>query len=77
VANIAARTGPVLDDERLAEPFGQPLPGQARDDVAAAAGVKADDQAYRPQRIGLRPCNARDRRQRHSTGRKLEKMTAR
>ena len=75
--DVAARARPVLDDKRLAEPLGQSLTGQARDDVAASAGVKADDQAYRPLRIVLRPRNARDRRQRNSAGGEMEKLTAR
>jgi hypothetical protein len=38
----------------------------ARGDVVSAAGSKADDNAYRPRRVGLRPCDARHRRQRGS-----------
>ena len=34
---------------------------------ARAAGGKADDQTHRPRRIGLRPCDTRDGRQRGST----------
>jgi hypothetical protein len=29
--NIAARNGPIFDDEWLAEPLGQPLPHQSRE----------------------------------------------
>jgi hypothetical protein len=43
-------------------------PDQARDDVGRAAGRKADDDAHRPRRIGLRPREARDGRQHGSAG---------
>jgi len=39
--------GRFLDDELLAEAFRQPLPGQARDDVGAAAGRNRNDHAHR------------------------------
>ncbi len=55
--DIAAGARPVFDDELLAEPLRQPLADQARDDVGRAAGGKADDDAHRPRRIGLRPCD--------------------
>ena len=38
-----ARTGLVLDHDRLLEDFGQLLPDQARENVVAAAGGEADD----------------------------------
>jgi hypothetical protein len=57
---------PVLDDERLAETLRQPLTNQAREDVGRAASGKADQHAHRPRRIGLRPGDARQRRQRGS-----------
>ena len=57
--DIAAGTRPVLDDEWLAEPLRQPLAHEAREDVGRAAGSKANDDAHRPRRIGLRPCDAR------------------
>jgi hypothetical protein len=49
--------------KRLAEALGQPLTDQAREDVRRAAPGKADDDAHRPRRIGLRPSDARDGRQ--------------
>jgi hypothetical protein len=58
-SNIAASTRPVLDDEGLTQTRGQPLSYQARGDVGRAAGGKADDQAYWPHRIGLRPSETR------------------
>src|SRR5262245_54584720 len=42
----AART--VLDDERLAEPFRKPLTDQSSQNVLAATGRIAHDDAYRP-----------------------------
>ena len=75
-ADIAAGARPVLDDEWLAEPLRQPLADQARDDVGAAAGGKADDDAHRPRRIGLRPRDARDGRQRGSARCQMQKSTA-
>jgi len=52
--DIAARTRPIVDDELLAEPLRQPLSHEARNDVVRAAGGKADDDADRLRRIGLR-----------------------
>src|SRR6516164_5918906 len=54
-ADIAAATRPVVDNKLLAEALGQPLTDQARDDVTWAGGGKADNDANRPRRIGLRP----------------------
>jgi hypothetical protein len=65
-ADIAGGARPVLDDERLFEPFRQPLRHQPRDDVGRAAGDDGDDQTHRPRRIGLRPRDPRDDRQRGS-----------
>ena len=55
---IAARAGPVLDDERLLELLRQPLTDQARNDVKIAACRKADEDAHRSRRIGLRESEA-------------------
>jgi hypothetical protein len=51
--DIAGGAGPVLDDEWLSEPLGQPLADEAREDVVCAAGWKSVNQAHRPARIGL------------------------
>ena len=72
--DVAAGARPVLDDEWLAEPLRQPLTDETRDDVGRAAGGKADDQSHRPRRIGLRPSDARDGRQRGSAGRQMQKI---
>jgi hypothetical protein len=60
----------------LPEPLGEPLRDQARGDVGGAAGGKPDEQAYRTARIGLRPRNARDRRQRGSANGQMQKLSA-
>ena len=75
-ADIAAGARPVLDDEWLPEPLRQPLTDQARDDVGRAAGRKADDDAHRPRRIGLRPRDARHGRQRGSARCQMQKLSA-
>ena len=56
--DVAAGAGAVLDDELLAEAIRQPLTHQPRLDVGGSAGGKADDDAHRPGRIGLRPRHA-------------------
>ena len=45
--DVAGGAGPVLDDDRLTQPAGKPLPHQAPEDVIGAAGWKADDEVYR------------------------------
>ncbi len=54
----------VLDYELLAQPVRQPLSHQACRDVGGSASRKADDNADRPRRIGLRPCYPRHGRER-------------
>jgi len=66
--DIATSSRPVLDNEGLAEPLGQPLPDQSRGNIGSAASSKADDDARRPQRVALGPSVARDGRQREDTG---------
>jgi len=65
-ADIAAGTRSVFDDELLTKPFRQPLPDDACRDVGRAGRTEGHDQPHRPRRIGLRPCDARDGRQRGS-----------
>ena len=69
--DIAAGARPVLDHEWLAEPLGQPLTDQPREDVVRAAGSKTDDDAHRPGRPGLRPRQPRNRRECGSRSGKL------
>src|SRR5262245_30188751 len=58
--DIAAGARTVLDDERLTEPLREPLTYQARRDVRTASGREANNDAHRPRRIALRPCDAPD-----------------
>jgi hypothetical protein len=74
-ADIPATAWPVIDHEWLAEPFRQPLTHEARENVLRAAGGNGDDQAHRPRRIGLRPCNSRDGRERGSARDQMQKIS--
>jgi hypothetical protein len=58
--NAATGAWSVLDDELLAETLRQPLTDEACDDVGRATRSKADNQAHRLGRIGLRLRSARD-----------------
>ena len=51
--DIAAGTRTVIDDDRLSEQAGELIGDDARQDVARAAGRKADDDGDRP--VGYRP----------------------
>ena len=53
-SDIAAGARAILHYELLAKPFGQPLSYKARQDVGRATSPKADNDANRPGRIGLR-----------------------
>jgi hypothetical protein len=75
--NVGARARPVLDNARLAEPLGQPLTHQARDEVCVPARWKSDDPAHGSCRVSLRACNTRSDRKRGSTRCKIQKVTAR
>ncbi len=52
----AGALGVVLDRDGLAEPFRKLVPEQAADDVGAATGGSADEDADRPRRPLLRLC---------------------
>src|SRR5262249_30356530 len=73
---IAASAGPVLDDELLPHSLRQPLTYQARDNVSRTAGGSANNQMYRARRIGLRPREARDFRERGRARCEMEKISA-
>src|SRR5262249_57393954 len=75
-SDMAAGTRPVLNDELLTEPLGEPLTYYARDDVNRLARGKSDDDAHRPRRIGLRPCDPRDGRQRGSPRCQMQEFAA-
>src|SRR5205085_12695722 len=57
--DIATSARTVLHDELLAKPLRQPLAHEPGDNVARAAGSKADNDPHRPRRIGLPACDAR------------------
>src|SRR5262245_16328581 len=57
--NIAAGPCPVRNDGWLPKPFRHPLAHQARNDIQRTTSRSANDPAYRPRRIGLRPSEAR------------------
>jgi hypothetical protein len=75
-ASIAASAWPILDDELLAKPFRQPLADQTRVQVVRAASRKADDDAHRARRIGLRSRHPRHRGERGSARGQLQKLSA-
>src|SRR5215813_9829116 len=66
--DISAGARPVLDNELLAESLGQPLTHRTGDEVVSAARRDWHDQTHWPRRIGLRPRDAREGRQRGSAG---------
>src|SRR5262249_37360173 len=68
-----ART--VLDDERLTEPFRQPLADQPCNDVDVVARGESDDDVHRPRWIGLRRRNPRHGRKRGSTCSQVKKLS--
>jgi hypothetical protein len=74
--DVAGGAGPILDDDLLAKLLRQPLTQQAADHVLRAAGGKADEQTHRPDRISLRPCNARHSRKRGSARGQMQKSSA-
>src|SRR5439155_732095 len=74
--DIAGSAAPVLDDEWLTEPLRERLTHQAYEDVRSAARGISNDAAHRPCRIGLRPPDPRDRRQRGSARGQMQKSTA-
>ena len=73
--NIARRAGPVLDDKRLAELFGQVLADEPSQNVRGATRRITNDPAYRAGRIGLCPRTAREPRQRGSTRSQMQKRS--
>src|SRR5262249_22746603 len=74
--DVAAGSRTVVDDERLTEPLREPLTYQARRDVRTASGREANNDAHRPRRIGLRPSEPGDGRERGSAHRQMQKMSA-
>src|SRR5438132_11582509 len=75
-SDIAAGARPVLNDELLTKPLGEPLTYYARDDVNRLARGKSDDNAHRPRRISLPRSHARACRERGSARGKMQKFAA-
>jgi hypothetical protein len=71
-----ARAGAVVHDHLLAETLAQRRRDGARNNVIAAGGRKRNNDAHRPRRIGLRPCNKRQNRQRGSARGQIQKSSA-
>ena len=57
--DIDAPTGSVLDDKLSAKPFREPVADKAGHNILRATWCRADNDAHRPHRIGLRSCNPR------------------
>src|SRR5262249_55276381 len=74
--DIGSRTRSIVDDEFLAESLRQPLTYQTRDDFARAARCKTNDDAHGPRRIGLRPSDTRQSRQRGRARGQMQKSSA-
>jgi hypothetical protein len=74
--DVGGGARPILDDELLAGPLGQPLAHQAGDDVVAARGREADDPAHRSARIGLGRRKTGQRHQRGGARRQVENVSA-
>src|SRR5258708_6073988 len=63
-AEEAGGAGAVIDDDRRAERFGEPLRGEASDEIGAAAGGERHDDVHRLRRILLLRHGRRARHQR-------------
>jgi hypothetical protein len=74
--DIAAGARAVLDNERLAQPFRQPLAYQPGNNVDVVASGEPDDDVHRPRRIGLRPSERQNGRQRGSTRCQMQQISA-
>src|SRR5262249_43293356 len=74
--DVAASAWPVLDDDRLAKTFRQPLSDEARGDIGTAPGRKSDDQPYRPCWIVLRACDPRECRRQGGSAGETQKISA-
>src|SRR5262245_48780979 len=73
-ADVAAGTRSVLNDEWLPEPLRQRLTHEAGDGVGCLACRKLDDDAHRSRRIGLRPRNARQDRERGGASCEMQEL---
>src|SRR5262249_61492012 len=75
-AYLPASADLFLDEHLLAQALRQILSDDACHGVVWPAGSERHDPMYRPRRIGLRPYDARDGRQRGSNTCQMQKLTA-
>ena len=75
-SDVAARSGPIVNHDRLAEPVRQPLRHQPADDVGRAAGRNLHDQMNRPRRVVVGPGDMRHCWGRGGSRRQYEKIPA-
>src|SRR5262249_168293 len=73
---VGTSTRSVLNDEWLAKSLRQPLPHRTCNGLGIAASGKADEDAHRPRRVGLRRSEARHGRQRGSAHCQMQKISA-
>jgi hypothetical protein len=76
-ADSGAGSWPVLDQEWLAKPIGQPSTDQTCENVGRAASGRRDDDAHGLHWVGLRPCYARTDRESSGTRCQMQKLTTR
>jgi hypothetical protein len=74
--DVGAGAWSVLHDEWPTKPLRKPLAHQSRHDVGWTTCAHANDNAHRLRRIGLRPHDARHRRQHGSTSSQMQKISA-
>src|SRR5262249_41073277 len=73
---MTARSGLVFYENLLSPNFRESVGDDAGADIRTAAGRESDQQPHRTRRIGLRPCDARQRRQHRSARCKLQKPSS-
>jgi hypothetical protein len=73
-ADVAARTPHVLNNDGLTKEGPHALGQDAQDHICSASCSKRHDQGDGARRIGLRPRDARKRRQRRSAGGQMQKL---
>src|SRR5437016_10627134 len=74
--DIAVRARTILDKKWLPEPFRQSLTYKADDNVSRTTSGNWNDDTHWPRRIGLRPRDPRQRRQRYSACGQMQKSSA-
>src|SRR5262249_59827189 len=72
----AVGAGAVRDDDRLTPTLFKLAAAATRDDIGRSAGRETYEEAPRRRRVGLRPRDARHRRQRGNARGQLQKISA-